>query len=375
MLAPGSESLSDLFAVIPAGGSGLRLWPLSRATAPKFLHPLSGPGDRSMLQATVDRLDPLVSRERVLVVTGAAHVAAVRAQLPELDPANVIAEPAPRESAPAIAMAAALLAERSPGAVMASFAADHLIADVPGLHDVLRTGYGAAQDGHLVTIGIRPDRPETGYGYLRVGEPLGDTGARLVPEFREKPDQATAESYLASGAYLWNAGMFLWRVDVFLDQLALELPELHAGVRALAGRWADLSAADYERAWRALPRISIDHGLMQPASARGVVATVPAEFGWADVGDWHTLGTILPGDDAGNAVLAGSAAAGGSVLVRDAHNCVVHPGGGRPIALLGVDDLAVIDTGDVLLVCSRARAQEVKALVEQARDEGYDSLL
>ncbi len=359
-----------MYGVIPAGGSGLRLWPLSRAGAPKFLHALTGRGDRSLLQSTVDRLAPIVTIDKVLVVTGAVHAAAVAEQLPELPALNLIAEPLPRESGPAIALAAALIHERDPDAVMISAHADQLVGDLSAFQAALRTAIDVAAGGHLVTIGIHPQRAETGYGYLRLGAPLQGGRARAVVEFREKPDAATAAAYLASGEYLWNAGMFCWRVDAFLKQLALDLPDLHDGVRALAPRWGTASEEDLARDWAALPKISIDHGLMQPAAGRGVVATVPAEFGWADVGDWDTLGTLIGENADGHAQLGT-----GALVSQDSADCVVVTGSGRTVALLGVTGLAVVDTPDVLLICPRERAQDVKALVEQVRREGHDSVL
>ncbi|MGI8720830.1 MAG: sugar phosphate nucleotidyltransferase, partial [Geodermatophilaceae bacterium] len=200
--------------------------------------------------------------------------------------------------------------------------------------------------------------------------PLDIGAARAVVQFKEKPDRATAEGYLVSGDYLWNAGMFCWRVDVFLQQLAVELPELHAGVTALAPRWTSAPGADVAREWSALQKISIDHGLMQPAAARGMVATVPAEFGWADIGDWHTLGTVV-GTDADGHTRLGT----GALVSQDSADCVVVTRSGRTVALLGVTALAIVDTEDVLLICPRERAQEVKALVEQARQEGHEALL
>jgi len=360
----------SVYGVIPAGGSGLRLWPLSRAGAPKFLHALSGRSDRSLLQATVDRFSPLVEIDRLLVVTGALHTAAVLEQLPALPAGNLVAEPVPRESGPAIALAAALIYERDRQAVMISCHADQLVGNVAAFHAALRTAIQVAAEGLLVTIGITPTAPVTGYGYLQLGEPLQIGDARAVTRFWEKPDAQTAAGYLASGDYLWNAGMFCWRVDAFLAQLAIELPELHDGVTALAPRWFSAPEPERELAWSNLEKVSIDHGLMQPASVRGLVATVPADFGWADVGDWHTLGTLVEGDADGHSQLGT-----GSLISQDATDCVVVTGSGRMVALLGVSGLAVIDTADVLLICPRERAQDVKALVEQARREGHDAVL
>jgi len=365
-----TSQAATVYGVIPAGGSGLRLWPLSRASAPKFLHALSGRGDRSLLQSTVDRFSPLIEIERILVVTGALHAAAVGAQLPALPAENLVAEPIPRESGPAIALAAALISQRDPQAVMVSCHADQLVGDLDAFHEALRTAIEVASSGLLVTIGVTPHGPETGYGYLQLGEPLGIGAARAVVQFREKPDRETAAAYLTSGDYLWNAGMFCWRVDAFLEQLAIELPELHAGVTALAPRWTSVAVPEWAEDWAALQKISIDHGLMQPAAARGMVATVPADFGWADIGDWHTLGTVVGADADGHAVLGM-----GSLVSQDASHCVVVTAPGRTVALLGVTGLAVVDTEDVVLICPRERAQEVKALVERARREGHDAVL
>ncbi len=370
MSTAGNEPLRRVYGVIPAGGSGLRLWPLSRAGAPKFLHTLSSHDDRSLLQATVDRFAPIVAIDRVLVVTGAKHAASVADQLPDLAAANLIAEPFPRESGPAIALAAALIHQRDPTAVMISCHADQLVGDLEAFQSALRIAIDVADSGKLVTIGIRPERAETGYGYLRLGEPLPIHGARAVAEFREKPDTETAERYLVSGDYLWNAGMFCWRVDTFLEQLAIDLPDLHAGVLALAPLWGRAAQEEIEQAWAKLPKVSIDHGLMQPAAGRGVVATVPAEFGWADVGDWDTLGTLVATNADGHAHVGS-----GSLVSRDAADCVVVTGSGRTVALLGVAGLVVVDTPDALLICPRERAQDVKALVEQVQREGHDVVL
>lgn len=359
-----------MYGVVPAGGSGVRLWPLSRTGAPKFLHSLTDQGDRSMIQVTVDRFLPLVPIEHILVVTGTLHAEAVADQLPDLPPGNLIAEPAPRESGPAIALAAALIHERDSDAIMVSCHADQVVGDLVSFRSALDTAIEVAAGGMLVTVGVTPDRAETGYGYLRVGDSLGIGQARAVRQFREKPDADTAQSYLASGDFLWNAGMFCWRVDSFLEQLAIELPGLHAGVRALAPRWHSAPPAERDQAWAGLERVSIDHGLMQPAAARAMVATVPAEFGWADVGDWHTLGTLVGADSDGHARLGA-----GSLLSQDSSDCVVVTGSGRTVALLGVSEMVVVDTPDALLVCPRGRAQEVKGLVERARQAGLDSLL
>ncbi|MGH8792577.1 MAG: mannose-1-phosphate guanylyltransferase, partial [Stackebrandtia sp.] len=303
-----------LHAVIPAGGSGTRLWPLSRSGNPKFLHPLTG-SDRSLLQATVDRLSPLSPPERCYVVTGASHAAAVARQLPDLPEDNILVEPSPRDSAAANALAAAVIAERDPKAVMGSFSADHLIADDAGFTSVVRTAMDMAADGLLMTIGITPSGPETGYGYLRRGQAVG--AGNLLAEYKEKPDHVAAVEYVSSGQYLWNAGIFVWRVDVFLDELARQRPTLHDAVRRLAEAWDGPKRSElFAELWPTLEKISVDYAVMEGAAATGKVGVVPGDFGWDDVGDFDTLGSVLPpSDDSGNVVVAGKAVS--RVLVED----------------------------------------------------------
>ena len=351
-------------AVIPAGGSGTRLWPLSRAGHPKFLHPLTGSA-QTLLQATVARLAPLAPADRTYVVTGVAHAAAVARQLPALPEENLLVEPSPRDSCAAIALAAAVIARRDPAAVMGSFAADHLVRDGAHFVEVVRDAVRGAEQGLLMTVGITPTAPETGYGYLRCGERVDGPVVR-VEEFTEKPPADVAVSYVESGRYLWNASMFVWRVDVFQRELARQQPELAAGISRIADGWdtPDRQAVLGE-VWPGLPKISVDYAVMEGAAAVGRVATVPGDFGWNDVGDFNTLGDTLPADDDGNVVIGP-----GDTLTVDSEHNVLVPQGGRVVALLGVRDLVVVDTGDVTLVCHRHRAQDVKKLVDQLRDQG-----
>ena len=365
-----TEEPGGLYAVIPAGGSGTRLWPLSRAGHPKFLHPLTGTG-ASLLQATVSRLAPITAPGRVFVVTGVAHAAAVSRQLAGVPEENILVEPSPRDSCAAIALAAAVIGRRDPEAVMGSFASDHLIADDDRFLEVIRTAMSGARDGLLMTLGITPTRPETGYGYVQCGGPAGDSGVLVVEEFKEKPSYDVAEAYVKSGNYLWNAGMFVWRVDVFLAELARQQPQLAAGISRIAQAW-DSSAREevIGEVWPTLPRISVDYAVMEGAATVGRVGTVPGDFGWNDVGDFHTLGEVLAADAAGNVIVGKDALAKPGVLLRETENLVVVPNSGRLVAALGIRDIIIVDTPDAVLVCPRDRAQEVKHLVDALKESG-----
>jgi mannose-1-phosphate guanylyltransferase len=372
------------YAVIPAGGSGTRLWPLSRAGHPKFLHALTGT-PLSLLQATYGRLEGLAMPESTFVVTGVAHAAAVARQLPGLPEGNILVEPTPRDSCAAIGLAAAVIARRDPHAVMGAFAADQLVRDVPAFQDTLHRAIQGAEDGLLMTIGITPTHPETGYGYLHVGEPTGTGDVCKVAEFAEKPAYDVAKVYVESGEYLWNAGMFVWRVDVFLDELARQQPSLHDGLRRIAEAWDTHDREEIlAQIWPGLTKISVDFGVMEGAGRAGLVGTVPGNFGWNDVGDFHTLGELLETDTAGNVVVELGAviddpAAGAqnkpTVLMQDAERVVVVPRSGRLVAAVGVSDLIIVDTPDALLICPRARAQDVKKLVDSLKERGSSELL
>jgi mannose-1-phosphate guanylyltransferase len=353
-------AIEHFWAVVPAGGSGTRLWPLSRSGTPKFLHDLTGSG-RSLLQETVDRLTPLAA-DRVLVVTGARHREAVVAQLPEVQPARVIGEPSPRDSMAAIGLAAALLEREDADAVMGSFAADHVIRHQGAFESAVRVAAEVAAEGWLVTIGIEPTYPATSFGYLQQGEPLpAHEGAFVVKEFVEKPTLEVAREYVAAHDHRWNAGMFVVRPTVLLDLLGRRHPELAAGLREVA---AEPSRQD--EIWPGLTSIAIDHAVAEPAAAEGLVATVPADLGWDDIGDFHSLGSVL-GD--GLAVLGDPA----EVVAEDSTGVLV-PAGGRLVAVVGLDDVVVVDTPDALLVTTRERAQDVRLVVDRLRAEGRSEL-
>lgn len=388
--SPGSDAAA-VYAIVPAGGAGTRLWPMSRAGRPKFLLDLTGSG-RSLLQQTWARLEPITGPGGILVVTGAAHAPAVAAQLGGLPAANLLAEPSPRDSAAAIGLAAAVIHRRDPGAIVASFAADHVIRDLGAFHRAVGEAVAVARAGYVVTIGIQPDQPSTAFGYIQVGSPLPTPGApdaHLVERFVEKPDLATATAYLEQGGYRWNAGMFVARAEVLLAELARCRPELHRGLLAIAEVW-DTPERDRVLAevWPALEKIAIDYAVAEPAAEAGRMAVVLADFGWDDVGDWSSLCELLD-DAAAEAAAAngngnGNGTAGGPGPVRvlgDAAQVlssgasgVAVPAGDRLVAVLGLEDVVVVDTPDAVLVTTRGRAQDVKALVEELRGLGRADL-
>jgi mannose-1-phosphate guanylyltransferase len=351
-------AIDRFWAVIPAGGAGTRLWPLSRSASPKFLRDLTG-GGRSLLQETYDRLAPLVE-DRVVVVTGRAHRDAVAAQLPELGAESILAEPSARDSMAAIGLAAALLERADPDSVMGSFAADHVISDEGAFGECLRTAVAVARDGWLVTLGIEPTFPSSAFGYVHLGDALdGHPGAFAVREFVEKPSVSVAQDYLATGRFRWNAGMFVVRPTVLLDLLAEVDPDFAAALREIATDGSLL-----EGLWPALPKIALDHAVAEPAAAAGRVVTVPASFGWDDIGDFDSLATLLESDES-----AGTTVLGDASLVHALRSTgLVVPAGNRVVAVIGLDDVVVVDTPDALLVTSRAQAQDVKQIVSALKE-------
>ena len=372
--------MSDLHVIIPAGGAGTRLWPLSRRRRPKFLLDLAGTG-RTLLQGTVDRLEE--SASSVTIVTGQAHRDGVLAQLPEFassDNRTLLIEPSGRDSMAAIGLAAYVVRERfGDDAIVGSFAADHLIARPELLRDAVETAIGAAREGYVVTIGLTPTEASTAYGYIAPGPALADgsgeadaeRGARRVADFVEKPDADTAGRYVSQG-YLWNAGMFIVSAGVLAAHLARLLPDMHARLETIARAWGSSEFDDVlADNWPHLTKIAIDHAIAEPVAADGGVAVVPAdaELGWTDLGDFEALtGIVARSGNLGEALRVESdgAAVFGS-LTR---------GGEEPlVALVGVPDVALALTPDAILVTRRDRAQSVKAVVDQLADRGRSDLL
>ncbi len=346
-----------IYSVIMAGGIGSRFWPRSRKARPKqFLNVF---GETTLLQNTLARMQGLVPPENCFVVTHERYAEQTRAQLPALPAGNVLGEPISRNTAPCIAYAAVKLLAQDPDATMIVLPADHLIRDVAQFHDVLRVAIERAQEpGALVTIGIKPTHPETGYGYIQFDpadeDPDLDIQAYWVRTFAEKPNTATARRFLNSGDFLWNSGMFIWRADTILDQMHKHLPDAYEAFAPLEPAiGTDAEAAALRKAYHDSPRISIDYGVMERADK---VYVVPASFGWSDVGDWRAVYDLSDKDDHGNALK-------NHAIVHDSSQCLVH-GNGRLVVLVGMQDTVVVDTDDALLVCHRDNTQQVKNVVE-----------
>lgn len=354
--------LATFHAVIPAGGAGTRLWPLSRAARPKFLLDLDGSG-RSLLQQTWDRLNDLIPAERIHVVTGPAHAEAISQQLPELS--NLLVEPSPRDSMPAIGLAAAVIALTDPDAVIGSFAADHIIDDQVSFAEAIEQAIAVAGTGLVTTIGITPSGPSTAFGYIQSGARLeleAAESARAISQFVEKPDAATATHYVTSGDYSWNAGMFVTRTDVLLKHLARLQPGLHAGLETIAAAWQSERRDEVLAAtWPTLTKIAIDHAIAEPVSLEGGMAVVPGAFTWDDVGDFAALQDV------------GAASSHETVWI-DADGLAIAEDG-TTIAVVGLQDVVVVRTSDALLVTTRAHAQQVKDVVAELRSRGRSDLL
>ena len=337
-----------------AGGSGTRFWPRSRQRLPKQLLPIAG--RQSLLADTLGRVRFLVPPARTYVVTAAVHGGAVRREARGLPRANVLIEPQGRNTAAAIALAALRVARDAPDAVMAVLPADHVIGDVMRFRATLGLAMDVAQaTDRLVTIGVPPTYPETGYGYIEAGEALTANGenAHAVARFLEKPDHARASELIAGGNVLWNAGIFAWRVERILAELRRWVPEVLEPLERAVRRGTARALA---QAYRRVPSISIDNGVLERAEH---VAVVRATFPWSDVGSWAAVADLWRDGD-------GSNAARGTTVLVDSTGCVVDAGS-RLVALVGVQDLVVVDTPDALLVCPKGRAQDVRLVIDELR--------
>jgi len=352
-----------LHPVIMAGGSGTRFWPLSRKARPKQFLPLASKSP--LLTDTVSRLKGLASVKDTLIVCGPVHAKQAARLVKGLPKANLLVEPVARNTAPAIALAALAVAAKDPEGILVVLPSDHHVADAKGFRQTLTEAARVAASGHLVTLGIKPHRPETGYGYIQVGGPLTD-GGRQVKAFREKPDPETARRYVESGEYLWNAGIFIFRADVILAAFAEHMPEMTKGLEALrkaVGKrtWAGV----LKRVFPKLPSVSIDYGVMEKARN---LAVLPGDFGWSDVGSFAAIPEVRPADAHGNVV------SGPEAVLVDCKGCVVM-GDKRPLALVGLTDMVVVDSGDAVLVVPKDKSQDVRKVVEALKARKRDKFL
>ena len=368
-----TQPLPNFYTVIPAGGVGTRLWPLSRANAPKFLHDLTGAGT-TLIRGTFERLAPLTG-DRVMVVTGESHRDAVREQIPELAGGDLVLEPSPKDSAAAIGLAAAILHRRDPEIIMGSFAADQVIAPVDTFQEAVKEAAVTAATGSIVTIGIKPTTPATGFGYIRQGEALRIDGAPHaceVAEFVEKPGEQKAQEYVDGGSHLWNAGMFVAPVGLLLEHLKANEPQLHDGLVEIAAAWGTERQQEVmARIWPTLPKTAIDYAVAEPAAAAGDVAVIPGHFTWDDVGDFAAIARLNPAEDEDQMTVLGDS----SRVYSDESSGVVVSETDRVVALIGVRDIVVVDTDDALLVTTTDHAQSVKQAVEALQKKGDSDVL
>ncbi|MBN2556089.1 MAG: mannose-1-phosphate guanylyltransferase [Anaerolineales bacterium] len=357
---------ASFYAVIMAGGGGTRLWPLSRSTTPKQTLRLFD--NRSLFQAAVERLDPVISVENTFVVTVAAQADVLRPQAPQIPRENFILEPSPRGTASVVGLAAAILQAKDPDAVMAVLTADHFIGDGDHFRSLLTAAEMLAREGDLVTLGIRPDHPETGYGYIKQGKQRGRFGsfeAYSVETFKEKPTREIAEAYLASGGYIWNSGMFVWRTDRILSEIERQMPGLYFALKRIQlALGTEQASSVVAEEWETLVSETVDYGIMEGAEN---VSVIPAEqLGWLDVGGWGRFFDLYEKDANGNVVRASN------TILKDVSNTLVFQSEDedRLIAVLGVENLIVVDVGDTVFVCHRDQAERVKEIVSSLKAAG-----
>jgi mannose-1-phosphate guanylyltransferase len=309
-----------------------------------------------------------------MIVTGLAHEQAVKTQLPNLALENLVIEPSPKDSTAAIALAAAILARREPDVIIGSFAADHVITDSKNFQKALAEAVEIAATDKIVVIGMEPTEPSVGFGYIKTGEALEVTGAPSalkVEKFVEKPKLERAKKYVESGKYLWNAGMFIAPAALLLRQLAKSEPELHAGILELAASWdTDQKTATIKKVWPSLKKVAIDYSIAEPAAAAGLVAVVPGKFSWHDVGDFAAIAELQSQGRKNNLAVLGSAR-----VLSDSSSGILVSDTKRMIAVIGLEDVIIVDTPDALLVTNKENAQKVKALVDSLKATGHDEIL
>jgi len=354
--------MDNLYAVIMAGGSGTRFWPLSREAMPKQL--LRIDGGETLIQQTIARVSPLVPIDRIYIVTNKNHAEQIRFQVPEIRKENYIIEPVAKNTAAAIGLAAIHINHYNPDGVMAVLAADHVIRHKDRFLDTLKDACGIARSGYLVTIGIKPTRPETGYGYIEAGDNIANQGFQIfsVRRFVEKPDVQTARGYVEAGSYYWNSGMFVWRAGVILDEISRHMVPLYKGLKEIESSLGQ-GTEDFVTGeiFSKLESISIDYGVMEKSDK---VAVVPADLGWNDVGSWTALDEISNRDANGNVIT-------GNVVDVDSKDSIIYATN-RLVATLGLKDTVVVDTEDATLICRKDMAQDVKKIVMELKRRGAE---
>lgn len=353
-----------MLILILAGGTGTRLWPISRQSNPKQLLPLIG--SKTMMQATIERVLPIVSMDNIFVVTNEEYGQMIQEEVSGFNAKNVVVEPSAKGTAPCIGLSAVHMRQMDADAVMASLHADHFIADEEGFRKGLQAAEAVAREGYLVTLGIEPTGPETGYGYIKRGELVEayeGYKAFNVDEFLEKPDLETAQKFVDSGEYYWNSGIFIWQISTLLEEFEKHLPDTHAKLMEIDGA---LNAGEvFDTIWESIGKNSIDVGIMEQAKK---VAVVPVDIGWTDVGSWSSIHEINARDENNNVVM------GVEHIAIDTEGCLVR-GEKRLIATIGLEDLIIVDSGDAILVCAKDRVQDVKQVVQWLEKNGRDDLL
>jgi mannose-1-phosphate guanylyltransferase len=380
MTSKENVTAGQFYAVILAGGMGTRLWPRSRRDRPKQFLDIAS--DRTMLQETVRRIEELIPPERTFVVSNAAFAPLIREQLPLVPAQNILIEPAGRGTAPCIGLSALYLRRLDAQCVMASLNSDHVIRDAAGFRQALRAAYQMACQGYLVTLGIQPDSPHTGYGYIQQGQPVatwsesfqaaspdgrGEFTVYRVKRFKEKPDLETARQFVASGDHLWNSGIFIWKVSTLMEAMQRHMPVLYGQLQTIdCVLGTPQEGAVMAEVWQGVQNISVDVGVLEKADN---VVVIPLQVGWNDVGSWAQLSEILPPNEDGNIVL------GADHLGIDTTGSLIYGRGDRLIATIGLEEMVIVDTGDVLMVCPKSRSQDVKLIIDALQRQQKDKYL